>query len=577
MTGAHDDQIARSSASGPDDGSRPPPADARRVRVEAGHRERLRARALRITAVFGALALCFTGVAAQLVRLAASGQTVATTSISRPLSQTFSRPDIVDRNGVLLAGDVVMQSLFADPSKVRHVDEALEALRPVLPGLDWPRLRKTLSNAKRRFAWIKRGLSPATARRIHELGLPGFAFRAEPKRGYPQGRVAGHIIGHVNIDNVGGSGIERYIDEHVGIQRVVGEPEHAGSQVRLTIDLPVQAALEEELARAVTRYACVGATGVIIDARTGAVRAAASLPSVNPALALEAQDERYLDRLSRATYELGSIFKVVTIAMALERRTVTLETMFDVTSPLKVGRHTIRDLHPAGKALSVSDIFIRSSNVGAGMIALEVGGEAQRTFLEKLGLLESMTSEAGAISPPQVPKRWGKAETVTVSYGHGLAVAPLQFAAAGAALINGGRVIRPNFVESQATKEASGRVVSQQTSTAMRQLMRANVVSPRGSGRRAHVAGYDVGGKTGTADLAANGAYDGRAVVTSFFAAFPMVAPEFVVLVTLHDPKGQRGKDGGRKERTAGLNAAPTAGRVIARAAPLLGVFPKDR
>lgn len=551
---------------------RPELADARRSRAMPNDRAQLRSRALRIALVFGVIGGGFASVAGQLVHLGLREQAVATAaSISRPLSATYSRPDIVDRNGNILATDVVMQSLYADPSALLSAGETLEALEIVLPGISTPSLRRALSNRERRFAWIKRGVSPATAQRIHDLGLPGLDFKPEPKRSYPQGRIAGHLIGHVNIDNEGTAAIERHIDTTLGIRQVVGEPHKDKRTLRLTIDLRAQTALELELASAMRTYGSTAASGIVMDAASGAVRAAASLPSADPANPVEAQHAKFLDRLRRGTYELGSIFKAVTVAMALERRTVTLGTTFDVRNPIVIGeRFEIAD-HGAVRPLTVHDIFIRSSNVGAGLMALEVGRDWQRRFLGKLGLLSAMQTDAGPTAEPQLPATWGKAEVVTIAYGHGLALSPLQFAAAGAALVNGGFAVKPFFVEDGETGGRGERLISASTSAKIRRLMRANVTAEQGSGRRAAVPGYDVGGKTGTADRAVEGVYDGDGVVTSFFAAFPMAQPRYVVLVTLHDPKGR----GPRNLRSAGLNAAPATGRVIERVAPLLGILPK--
>jgi cell division protein FtsI (penicillin-binding protein 3) len=543
----------------------------RSARVSRTHSAGLHSRAMRVAMVFSVMFAGFAGVGAQLVRLGLSEQAIPRASISRPLAETFTRPDIVDRNGIILATDVAMQSLYADPSLLLGVDETLEKLTTVLPGIDTPSLRRMLSNRQRRFVWVRRGLSPNTAQRVFELGLPGIDFRPEPKRGYPQGRVAGHVIGNVNIDNKGTSGIEQYIDGNVGVDRVVGDQQASGRQLRLTLDLPAQAALEFELAAAMERYSSVAASAVIMDVVTGAVRAGASLPTADPANPAQAQHLRYLDRLKRGTYELGSIFKAVSIAMALEKRTITTKTKFDVSHPIEIGRFRIVDHVNLGRPLTVEEIFIHSSNVGVGRIALEIGRRSQKAFLSKLGLLSAMQTDAGSTAEPQVPANWQKAEVVTIAYGHGLAVAPLQFAAAGATLVNGGFEVKPHFVESNSKHRNRRRILSARTSDSIRRLMRLNVTSPQGTGAAADVPGYEVGGKTGTADRAAAGRYDGNAVVTSFFAAFPMSKPRYVALITLHEPKGI----GRRKKRSASLNAAPTTARIIERIAPLLGVLPK--
>ena len=537
--------------------------------VAVRSRNEIFSRAARFATVFVVVAASFSAVAIQLIRLGISEPVTGRTAITHSLSETFSRPDIVDRNGHLIATDVVMQSLFADPSRLLGVEETLERLARVLPDVDTPTLRRQLANRKRRFVWIRRGLSPATAQRILDLGLPGLAFRSEPRRSYPQGHLAGHLIGNVDVDNKGLSGIENHIDQIGGTERVIGEPRLSGREIRLTLDLGVQAAVEQELQQAIERFKAKAASAIVLDVRSGAVRAAASLPGVDPAHPVMAQDPAKLDRLRNGTYELGSIFKALTLALAFEKKTVTPETVIDVRQSIEIGRHEISDFHAAGRPLTVEEVFVYSSNVGAGMIALDLGADAQRAFLAQLGLLEAFETEAGATAAPQVPRHWGKAEVATIAFGHGLAVTPLHFARAGAMLVNGGLAVTPRLLEDTAGDDGKRkRVVSAATSAAMRRLMRLNVIHRKGSGRNADVAGYRVGGKTGTADLAAGGTYDGRAVVTSFFAAFPMDEPAFVVLVTLYDPKGVEPA----YSRTAGTNAAPTAGRIIARSAPLLGV-----
>lgn len=537
----------------------------------------LRSRALRMALVGGAIAVAFGAVSLQLVRLALKGQgETILVAAAAPVSSTYSRPDIVDRKGRLLASDIPLPSLFADPKMVPSVDETLEQLSSVLPGIATPELRRLLSDKSRRFIWIKRRMSTALAERVHALGLPGLAFRDELARSYPQGRIAGHLLGHVNVENKGITGLERYLDAHAGVRLVPAARVNTAPPVRLTIDAAAQHALEEELRAAMETFKTVAATGVVMDVRTGEIRAAASEPGIDPGITEELLDKARMNRLSGDVYELGSVFKVMTIAMALDAGIVGPSTIVDVTQPLTVGRYTIRDFHPAGRPLTVTEVFVKSSNIGAGKLALELGDERQRAMLQAFGLLAPLSTEAGPIAYPKLPENWGKAATITVSYGHGLAVAPLQFAAAAAALVNGGLQVKPTLVaqvDAIGAATAGHRVLKATTSDAMREMMRRNVTSPHGSGRRADVPGYEVGGKTGTADWAQDGKYDGKSVINSFLAAFPTRAPRFVVLVTLFDPKStQSGKK--KPMRTAGLNAAPVAGRIIARVAPLLGVRP---
>ncbi|MFM9845730.1 MAG: peptidoglycan D,D-transpeptidase FtsI family protein [Hyphomicrobiaceae bacterium] len=512
----------------------------------------------------------FLGVAVQLVRLSLVARTEMRVASAEPIGRVFSRPDILDRGGRLVATDVAMPSLYADPAMILDLDEVIEKLLRTFPDLDAAELRKSLGDRTRRFAWIKRGLAPLQAQRAHDLGLPGLAFRQEPKRVYPAGALLGHLVGYVNVDNKGAAGIERHIDDNLGIESVLGAAQSRIPPVGLSIDLGVQQALASELKEALTRYQASGAAGLVMDVTTGELVAAVSLPELDPEKPVEAQADGRLDRLSTGVYELGSIFKILTVAMALDEKTATLDKVYDVREPLKFGQHTINDLHPLGRPLSMRDVFIHSSNVGAGMIALEAGSARQIGFLSRFGLLSGARTEVGPVAAPIVPKRWGEIETVTIAYGHGLATTPVHFSAAVAALVNGGTHVTPTAL-ARRKDVAHARLVSAQTSASIRDLLRLNVTSPHGTGRRAEVAGYRVGGKTGTAEMPGKGGYQRKAVISSFVAAFPMDAPRFLTFVSLFEPRASEETKG---QITAGLNAAPLTGRLIARVAPLLDVLP---
>jgi cell division protein FtsI (penicillin-binding protein 3) len=526
----------------------------------------------RTTIVVLGMGLAFAVVGGQLVRLALSGGEDMVASVSEPLAQSFSRPDIVDHDGRLLATDVEMPSLFADPSRVQNRDEIAEKLYAVLPGFDEAELRRTLEDRTRRFAWIRRGLSPKLAQAVHDLGLPGLAFRDELRRAYPLGRLAGHVIGHVNVDNRGVAGIERHIDDTVGVEAVHAATLSAEAAVRLSLDIGVEHSLEDELASAMRRYEAQGAAGLVMDVTTGEMLAAASLPGVDPSRPGESLERDRIDKIAGGAYELGSVWKIVTLAMALDGGTTSLDAMIDVTQPLTAGRFTITDTHPSSRPLSTAEVFIHSSNIGAALLALDVGADRQQDFLKKLGLLAPMKTELGPVAAPIAPERFGRTEQITVAYGHGLAVAPIQFAAAAAALINGGKRVEPTFLRRfPDTAAERPRVIATETSAKINDLLRRNVTDPHGTGKRADVLGYRVGGKTGTAEIPGRGGYREKAVISSFLAAFPMDAPKYLVLVSLFEPKGNQETAG---EILAGMNAAPTAARVIERIAPLLGVLP---
>ena len=513
----------------------------------------------------------FLAVAGQLTRLAikADAMVIVSAAMVEPVATSYSRPDIVDRNGRLLATDVEVHSLFADPSRIADRDEAIEKLATVLPDFDENEMRKALSDRNKHFAWVRRGLTPKMAQAVHDLGLPGFAFRRELRRAYPLGALAGHMLGRVDVDNKGVAGIERYIDDNVGIDGVHTTRPTERPPVRLSIEIGAQAGLEAELADAMTRYKAAGAAAIVLDVKTGEIAASASLPRIEPARSSDATDAAKKDRLQSGTYELGSIFKMMTIAAALDSNQVTPDSVIDVRAPLMAGRYEIKDLHSAGRPLTVTEIFLHSSNVGAGMLALDGGTSAQQTFLKRAGLTTPMMTQLGPVTPPVVPARWDRTETITVAYGHGIAVAPLQFAAAAVALVNGGTTIAPTYLARRPADPVppATQLISSQTSAAMRTIMRRNVTDTEGTGKRADVPGYEVGGKTGTADIAGPRGYRQGGVISSFLAAFPMSNPRYVALVLLFEPQASA-ETGGK--RLAGLTAAPVTGRIIARIGPLL-------
>ena len=537
----------------------------------ASDRRRRRAPIVNASLIGSAL-LVFTILGTQILSLGLSSSAHMSMSVSEPVATSFSRPDIIDRNGRLLATDVEAPSLFADPAIVIDRDEVVEKLITVLPDLNAAELRDALSDKSRRFVWIRRGLSPKVAQRIHDLGLPGLAFRKELRRAYPAGALAGHVLGFVNVDNKGMAGIEKYIDDAVGVDPVNSATLSTRAPVRLSLDAGIQYALEDELDTAVRRYKSEGAAGIVLDVKTGEIIASASLPRVEPSQPSATTDAKYADKITGGTFELGSVFKTLTIAMALDEGLATPSTVLDVREPLQAGRFTIRDFHSAGRPLTVAEVFTHSSNVGAGMLAQKAGPDRMHGFLQKLGMLTPIKTEAGAVTPPQLPARWEGAELITVSYGHGIAVAPLQFAVATASILNGGVSITPTMLKYKpGTNARATRLVTRETSSAMARLMRLNVMDTAGTGERADVPGFKVGGKTGTAELAENGRYDKSAVLSSFVAAFPMDDPHYLTFVLLFEPKGSSDTGG---QRTASTNAAPVTARLIGRIAGQLGVAP---
>ncbi|PYE90167.1 peptidoglycan D,D-transpeptidase FtsI family protein [Phyllobacterium leguminum] len=483
-----------------------------------------------------------------------------------------SRPDIVDRNGEVLATDIKTFSLYAEPKRIVDPDETIELLSTVLPDLDWEATYRKLKGGAG-FIWIKRGLTPKQQSQVMALGLPGVGFRTEKTRFYPGGPTASHILGLVNIDNQGIAGMEKYIDSQglTDLQSTGLAAQESLEPVRLSIDLRVQHIVRDELVQALQRYRAIAAGAVVLNVKTGEVLAMGSVPDFDPNNPVNALDKDHLNRMSAGTYEMGSTIKSFTTAMALDAG-ATLKTVFDASRPLRFGRQTIRDFHGKGRPLTLTEVFLYSSNIGSGHEAQLVGVDGHRAFLKRMGLLDRMETELPEIARPVEPKVWKKVHSMTISFGHGMMTTPLQTAVGAAALMNGGKLIQPTFLprtQEQAAQVAM-QVVNPQVSEDMRYLYRLNANAQGGSGKRATVQGYRVGGKTGTAEKVVGGRYSKDVRFNAFVAAFPMDDPTYIVLTIVDEPKPEPGQ----AAATAGLNAAPMVANIIRRSASFLGVKP---
>ena len=491
-----------------------------------------------------------------------------------------SRPDIIDRNGDLLATDINISSLYADPRRIVDVDEVIEKLSSVISNLDWAVTYKKL-RSQTAFQWLKRQVTPRQQADIMNLGIPGIGFRQEKKRLYPGAETAAQIVGHVDIDNTGLAGIELYLDQKglSDLQRAGLTRDSPLEPIKLSIDLRVQNIVRDIVAKAMVNYKAQAAGAVIIDVDTGEVLAMASVPDYNPNQPSRILEDGSIDkdyekgwfnRISNAAFEMGSTFKSFTLAMGLDEGKINLNSIIDASRPIKIGGFTIKDFKGKNRPLSIPEIFQYSSNIGTAIIAEKVGLEEHQKFLTKLGLLSKMNTEMPGVATPTQPRIWKKINSATISFGHGVATTPLQTAAAAAALMNGGYLIEPTFFPR--TKAAADtiklRVIKEQTSADMRFLYNWN--GTKGSGRRAQVEGYRVGGKTGTADKVINGRYAKDINFNAFLAAFPMDKPKYVVLSIIDAPIS--GENGGR---TAASTAAPMIKQIISRTALLLGVTPR--
>ena len=476
-----------------------------------------------------------------------------------PKEITTTRADITDRNGAVLATTLNTYSLYAEPRKIWNVEETAQKLISVRPELDINVLRERLST-ERAFVWIERGLTPKERQSVFALGMPGLAFRQEPKRVYPRGNLASHVVGFTDVDLNGSAGVERAFNANLA--------EENAPASALSIDMRVQYAVADELQKGMERFEALSNAGVVLNLKTGEIISMVSLPNFDPNDPGATLPETRFNHASMSTYDLGSVFKPLTIAMALEDGVSSLTEMYPVHKPFKVRDKFIREDHPSKVPMAMPDILAESSNRGTAMLALKIGAEQQQKYLKDLGLFDRVPFELAESAKPQIQNRWIDLTTVTVSYGHGISVTPLALAAAIGATLNDGLYVAPTLIKRDAANPISERrVFSPNTSKHTRDMMRYVVTT--GTGTKARVTGYGVMGKTGTAEKPAVGGYDEKRLVTSFVAAFPYEDPTYVVMITYDEPKAVEGTYG---YATAGWNAAPTAGAVIERIAPMLGV-----
>ncbi|MEM7222152.1 MAG: penicillin-binding protein 2 [Pseudomonadota bacterium] len=471
------------------------------------------------------------------------------------------RADIVDRNGVILATTMPAASLYANPRQIDDPQAVARRLARILPEIAPEALAARLG-LDRSFVWLKRKISPRQQYEVNRLGIPGLYFQRERERVYPHGALTSHVVGYTNVDNQGLAGMEQAYDELLrsGI-----------APLQLSLDLSIQHILSEELAAAMAEFRAIGATGLVLDADSGEVVAMSSLPSFAPENVGSASADARFNRASLGIYEMGSVFKIFTTAMALEEGVVGLEDGYDVSKPIRVARFTINDYKPKKRWLSIPEIFIYSSNIGTVHMAMEAGTSAQQSFLAGLGLTGTPRYELPEIGQPLKPSPWREINTMTISYGHGLAVSPIQLASAVAAVVNGGQLKPVTLLKRTEGQPVEGhRVMSPETSRKMSWLMR--LVVRHGTGRKADATGYMVGGKTGTADKLRGRGYARNARIASFVAAFPMDRPRYVIFAMVDEPKGTKETHG---YATGGWVAAPVVRRVVERIAPLLGVRPR--
>jgi cell division protein FtsI (penicillin-binding protein 3) len=474
----------------------------------------------------------------------------------------LARADLTDRTGELLARDLPVKDLYARPHDFWDKQQAAHGLA-VATGADEKRLDDGMANTKHPYVLVARQLTPEQQDKVMHLGLPGLEFEPSAKRYYPDGRAAAQLLGVTDADNNGVSGLE------MGLQNQLRA--HAGGQVATSIDMRVQYILAHETEAARETFNAKAAGGIVMDVKSGEVIAMISVPDFDPNQRRLGDGDSTRNVMAQDVYELGSVFKIFTFAMALEQHTLrSLDEVFQIGQVYHLDKFAIHEAEHMPATLAARDILAQSSNIGTLQIALRSGPTRQRAFLQALGLLNSVKTELPETARPLYPaSNWGDIATATIGFGQGISVAPLSFLAAAATVVNGGRKITPTFLKQPpGTDNRGAQLLQPETSIQMRDLLRYVVTN--GSGKKADVDGYDIGGKTGSAQVPGpGGRYIPHALRTSFFSAFPVHDPRYVVFVLLDQPHGTKATAG---FALAGWTAAPLAGKVISRIAPLLGV-----
>ncbi len=474
------------------------------------------------------------------------------------------RSDILDRNGMVLATTVTTSSLFANAKRIVDAEIAAKMLSQTLPGYSYKKLLKKMKG-DRSFIWLARHLTPKQRDKIMALGIPGIGFRKDSKRLYPHGSLAAHVLGLTNIDDIGIAGIEKNQEQYLLKE---------GEDLYLSLDVRVQHAVRDELLKGMEEFQATGAAAVLMDLETSEVLAMVSLPDFNPNHSVNASGAAYFNKATVGVFEMGSTFKILNTAMALDTKKITFATTYDTNAEVKIGRFKITDYRAEHGVINVAQIFVHSSNKGSLQMALECGAKHQKAFMRKIGNLEKCKIELPERGRPIFPKHWRDANTVTISYGYGLAVSPLHLLNSVASVLGDGCKKQATLLKgnSQGATNDCERIVDADVAHKMRQLLRLVVL--KGTSSKADVPGYFIAAKTGTRNmLEANGRYNKNRVSTTFVGIVgeDLEKPKYILVALLEDPKGMKKTFG---FTAAGWNVTPIGGRILGRVAPLLGLQP---
>tara|TARA_B100001248_G_scaffold199750_1_gene154037 strand:+ start:3459 stop:5186 length:1728 start_codon:yes stop_codon:yes gene_type:complete len=484
---------------------------------------------------------------------------------------TLNRRDIVDRNGVLISRNIKSYHAAINPNLIKNKKKFLIKLRINFPDMHMKEIQKKINGNK--YFYLKKRINQDEKERLWSLGEKGIVFEPFQSRIYPQANLFSHLIGQVDYDNYGISGLEKYFDRELRNNKLIKKP------LKLTLDTNIQYLINKELNNALDTFNATGGGAILMDVNNGEILSLVSLPDFNLNLRENNRDKRFLNKITKGVYELGSIFKTFTIALALDNNLVTPETIIkDIPKSVKCSKHNISDIKDFPKKLSVEDILIRSSNIGTLLIARKIGEEKFKKFIEESNLLKIPDIQLEEVGNP-IKFNWNKCKLETVSYGHGITTTPLQATAVYAALTNGGNIIRPNLVKDEEEKKYFGRLISAQTSESLNKILRKVVTEDEGTAKLADIYGYFVGGKTGTSQ----NYQDKNKNLNTFISIFPANKPEYALLVMLENPqiakeliynyRGIRIK-GFRNE--AGWNSVYVAGKIIKKIGPILAINNKD-
>ena len=551
----------------------------RRERAEIQHGRMLRKTQRRLIMIGCIFIISFGVIGMQMTAL-------AMTEPSEPKAQnsindiSVSRADIVDRNGRILATNIETHSLYVHPKQLADPSGTALRLAEIFQDIDAITL-KARFNGKQNFLWLRSAISPEEKQAVHDIGDPGLLFGPREMRLYPNGNLAGHILGGTTFGKqgvhsaevIGVAGVEKEFDE------LLRDPKYNGRPLKLSVDLSVQSALEKVLRGGMQLMNAKAASAVLMEVHTGEIFAMSSLPDFDPnnrPIGLtkgDQSDDPLFNRAVQGLYEQGSVFKTFTVAQAMELGLVEADTMID-TKRFRWGKYAIKDYKNYGPELTVEKVLVKSSNVGTARLSQMIGANSQKSFLKSLGLLAATPIELveGSTAKPQFPSKWSEIATMTISYGHGISGSPLHLAAAYSAIVNGGTFVSPTILQ-KSVSEVGARIISKNVSDQLRSMLRDVVRTPEGTANLGEVSGYSVGGKTGTAEKTSKtGGYDSERVLATFASFFPSEDPKYVLIITLDEPEDRMGVE---PKRTAGYTAVPVAAEVIRRVAPLLGLVPK--